>query len=1551
MMKKYRLLLLLACLLSMEVYVKAQTIISTFATSAQGINNPQGLVFDKGGNLVVANTGNNTIIKIAPDGTVSPFCSDPLLNSPRGIVFDKADNLFVANYGSNKILKINSIGEATVFADSLLNQPIGLAFDTWGNLYAANYSGGLISKITPTGAVSTIAYGTFGANTTLKAIAIDNNNDLYVASTTALNNLGNENIYKIALRSNSKLGYVPHLSGLVTSFPDSYGLSVDSAQNIIQSGKSIAGSTYSNFSLKALYSSLNFSSNSISYGATAFDAQGYLYAYYIEANSIVKISAVDLVIKADKSAACIGQPITFTAQTNNAGNAPTFQWKKNGVIVGSNSKVYVDPGLSSSSDVISCTLSSSLTDVSPNSITNSLSLTVYDTTAKVDSATAIGSYTWNATTYHQSGIYYYTYNNANGCPIKKKLVLKLYPSCSSTDTVKVTTSAANYKWHGTTYTKSGTYSFDSLNVAGCDSLMRLELQLIPACPNSVWVGETNSPYQIDYSINANFWGTGIGPNGNYFLTKGGQNSTVFYVNDTIFNISSPTQTGNGTPSCKAPAAFNNYASQMAILPSTASQICYTANQAYYVRESLLTSKCQVLGSQLVIGKAQAFSIATPGTYTIPFEGVSSIKNITIIGKPVVTISANVTDNKLIKGQSVVFTSAITNQGDYLLTTWLKNGDVVSYDDTYTDATLNDGDVITCVVTSYLQLGSKTNVSSNQLKMSVCTPNSSTTNQTICSNQLPYTWNGQTITVAGTFQAILTNAGGCDSTATLVLTVNSSVTPSVTITSSPAMPIAKGTNVVFTAVPTNGGTGTTYEWYKNALKLNDTDSILQNASVEDEDTIKCVITSNAACVTSTTAESNKIVVVEIPVCATPTKFSVTGGGVYCTSGSGLPIGLSSSEVGVNYQLLIPSPKNPNQWATLGLPIAGTGSAINFGNRTAATYRVLAKTAVGSCQDTMTGKATITSTNMAIWAGNASNDLGNAANIDGCALSTSVDFQIASGLSVYPVLTGTVSVKSVNIQAGATLSVSGTLNVSGSFTNNGTPSLGSGTVVLNGTTGTVSGSSVFNNLKIAGNYSIGNTTADKIDVTGILNVESGTFTTLGKLTLKSTASKTALIQENGGSINGNINMERYVGGSTGYHHLSSPVSNNTVATWGKYFNIVGKDGLRSGTKGFTPATLQEYRESANTKALLDSGYYNYTNGDAVTANGKGLSAWFVKAPITLVSTGGATSGTVTVPVTFAGTNATTRGWNLIGNPYPSPINWSALRSLNPGVWGDQACYIWKPTKGVNGQWQTYNGTVGTNGVGNVIASSQAFFVLVNQSTNLTFNNSIRTTDLSPTFFSTQQHKQLRLQLVNPANLSETDEVVAYTKAGIAQPVASVKPPMPAEATNASLSFVHEGKPAAIEALADFKAGDELALNISTPVAGMYLLKVGEFNHNIPAYLKDAKTGNLTELKAGAEIAIATEATTTNTRYSVVFGRPAAAVAAANNAYKVFAAKKAIQVTSAVAVSNAKVVVYNTLGQQIAIATMNGTRLTIPVSASTNAAYVVKIAGETVGKVIVH
>src|SRR5580765_7934664 len=86
--------------------------------------------------LYVGN-GDNTILQFGPGGVGSVFASTGVL-SPQGLAFDRAGNLYVANQSYNNIARFTPAGVGSVFANSGLSAPFGLAFDSSGNLYAAN---------------------------------------------------------------------------------------------------------------------------------------------------------------------------------------------------------------------------------------------------------------------------------------------------------------------------------------------------------------------------------------------------------------------------------------------------------------------------------------------------------------------------------------------------------------------------------------------------------------------------------------------------------------------------------------------------------------------------------------------------------------------------------------------------------------------------------------------------------------------------------------------------------------------------------------------------------------------------------------------------------------------------------------------------------------------------------------------------------------------------------------------------------------------------------------------------------------------------------------------------------------------------------------------------------------------------------------------------------------------------------------------------------------------------------------------------------------------
>ena len=99
-------------------------------------------------------------------------------------------------------------------------------------------------------------------------------------------------------------------------------------------------------------------------------------------------------------------------------------------------------------------------------------------------------------------------------------------------------------------------------------------------------------------------------------------------------------------------------------------------------------------------------------------------------------------------------------------------------------------------------------------LTVNNPSSSTHNQTICLNELPFTWDGRTFTQQETYVKTkdingiqLMNVVGCDSTATYNLTVN----PIPTITNTPlAQTVCSGTSTLLVNL-TSDVASTTFDW--------------------------------------------------------------------------------------------------------------------------------------------------------------------------------------------------------------------------------------------------------------------------------------------------------------------------------------------------------------------------------------------------------------------------------------------------------------------------------------------------------------------------------------------------------------------------------------------------------------------------------------------------------------------------------------------------------------------------------------------------------------------
>jgi sugar lactone lactonase YvrE len=130
-------------------YDGTQTVMHDNTTAGGLLNVPDGMAYDADGTLYVANLGDDTIIKIDPQGNATLFADDKLLISrPGGMALDGASNLFVANYGYHTITRFRTdTGVGEVFAgpdESKIISPNDLKLSRDGGLLAAGRPGKVV---------------------------------------------------------------------------------------------------------------------------------------------------------------------------------------------------------------------------------------------------------------------------------------------------------------------------------------------------------------------------------------------------------------------------------------------------------------------------------------------------------------------------------------------------------------------------------------------------------------------------------------------------------------------------------------------------------------------------------------------------------------------------------------------------------------------------------------------------------------------------------------------------------------------------------------------------------------------------------------------------------------------------------------------------------------------------------------------------------------------------------------------------------------------------------------------------------------------------------------------------------------------------------------------------------------------------------------------------------------------------------------------------------------------------------------------------------------
>ena len=930
-------------------------------------------------------------------------------------------------------------------------------------------------------------------------------------------------------------------------------------------------------------------------------------------------------------------------------------------------------------------------------------------------------------------------------------------------------------------------------------------------------------------------------------------------------------------------------------PSTTSTITYQWNGIDEINGFSRTS-CD-LGNWTTSYTAYHVTPSGSNPYTVTQAGLtlpSSGNNYYVIANTgdllIPTITAEPTNKAICTGNSATFNVSASGAAP-LSYNWISGGISVGSSSSYSTSIAGTyicvisnclGSVSTTAATLTVNPNPTASISGT---LSYCS-GSSTMLTAIGNTTAPYTyyWNDASTsnprTVSGaaqTYNVTITDDNLCSGSISATTTVNTCTCYPVNIASqSPAsQTLCEGNPLTFTVTPA-GTAPFSYQWKKNNAnmtgKTNSSyiiSSLLPGTS-GDGGSYTCVVTNSCPSTANTTAVT-LTVNPNANITLQPADASVAKNG--STS-----FKVTSNGAGMSYQWQF-SPDG-NTFTS----ITSAGSLPAYSNWTSATlglgsvplennnykYRCVVSS---SCSRITSSVATLTVNNIGIaglWDGGTSGDeqnWNNAANWDdGYIPLSTVNVLIPGSAEFQPVIGNgiTGSCKTITINPGAGLDV----NLGGSLT-------------ADGTTG--------NNITI--------------NPKGSITVD-GTVTINGTMTLQANSTGTSgLLQGDNGQINGSVAIQRYIS-RVGYHYISSPFSTAKVDE----INGFSPVNLKSSPSYYIPENppseaampnIWEIDEAHSHNILYDYNSWlapgssetmgtmkGYTinlaslpaqsvvsitkSGSDLNNGNKSINA-FKASPSTdntapyyhstnAIDEYGSTSGT---PKAVRG--IATNGWNLVGNPYASPVDWDAVCAdqTNAGSLVSNSISYYQQTG--PGRWSTaynygnYQPIIGSSGA--VLSPPQTQYIPV--MTSFMINNNYVNLDRSGIYLSNLDRKVtpealgtyaykkssckyplIRLAAFMSDNIESRDESVVYFNQN-ATTEYNIKFDVP-KLMNTDLlypniySLASENRVAS-KGFPELKEDMVIPVGFSVNTEGKYTIKASDIN-NLPAgthvYLIDTK-----------------------------------------------------------------------------------------------------------------
>ena len=218
-----------------------------------------------------------------------------------------------------------------------------------------------------------------------------------------------------------------------------------------------------------------------------------------------------------------------------------------------------------------------------------------------------------------------------------------------------------------------------------------------------------------------------------------------------------------------------------------------------------------------------------------------------------------------------------------------------------------------------------------------------------------------------------------------------------------------------------------------------------------------------------------------------------------------------------------------------------------------------------------------------------------------------------------------------------------------------------------------------------------------------------------------------------------FQRYIKGEPeAWHGMSSPMVAQEISG---EFTPSGTYGDGTGYDFYT-----WYEPDTSWIYLLNTSFpptWADANGSNFFLQGSGYMVSYQDPNPTLHYEGNFATGAVNAPITLTTGVGDQFGSNLLGNPYPSSIDWKAATGWSRGdldlTGGGYNIWIWNDTAYNYGVYNSASASdLGTLGITRHIPPTQGFFVLASQSGSLGMTNDVRVNDGSSNWLKSKGEK---------------------------------------------------------------------------------------------------------------------------------------------------------------------------------------------------------------------